>query len=185
MESTRPQRTYVQIRKNLFARRAMAGEDPRKMVVIEDKSGYKNDYILFNTLEGYIKQIFLTRTNSGHDILNVDIHTEDDSRTLQVPMYFYVATQFLQRMENIDYQLLVRINISEKEGKNFIWIEQLNEKQKLEKVPVSYTKDNPEGRPKWKKDSEGNWDRSEEMQWWKQKIAEMKSNIDLLFPLDV
>jgi len=172
MEGNTQFKTYVKIKNGKWGRLLGVGDDVSgpNVATIESNTGLKEDYILFNYIEGHITALYCTSTQNGHSILNIDMENGEDKRTVQIPFFMDPCAHFMQRMENIDLKEIVRLNIGKDKETSFpfLWVAQPNGN-----IKARYTKDNREGRPSWEHLPDGNWDKSKEHKWWRVKVGEM------------
>lgn len=178
MEGTRERSIFVQIKNHRLARYVTADDDisNQNIVTIESSTDLKEDWLLFDYLDGEIKIIYHTHSSKrGFDILNIVMELGDDKRTLQMPFFMDQCQHFLKRMENIQYSKPVRIQVGYDKVKDrgFLWVT-----QSYGNVKVKYTKENPGDLPKWEQ-KDGRWNRDKETAYWKKMIIELHPRIEL------
>lgn len=137
------------------------------------KTGKDIHYKTYDFVSGQIEKIvYKVKEWEGKRLRSINIHLTDMDEKYVVTLGFLsnAAKCFFYHMENIDYSIPVRFEMSLYNDREYLFI-----KQNGERVARKYTRENPGDKPQWEKTivrGEEQWDNSKELIYFKNILDE-------------
>jgi len=188
MEGMRQRTIYVHIRGGQFTRQPLPGDPEAQLRTRLTDDNATIEEFFSETLGGRLVSIGVVGSQWGdqlHIKLEFTAPTGIESRTLQMKLDSPAARDVLHTWESIDPTQDVVFNCTKEKIPGDKEISKIFIRQGENYLKYAYTKDTPDGPPKWEAiviSGETQWDRTAYLNWWKARIPTYDTTLKAVAP---